>query len=220
MRISPTAFLWLNALGFQAVWWAWAWGAPTGQALWPALGSVLFLALHFAGTPDPRRDTLSVGLCVVVGFLFDTAMMQADWLRFASPNRAPFDGVQPLWMMALWTSLACTLHTSLGWLQRWPVGIYAVCAVMGWLSYEAADRLGALTLADSVGGVVALLVGVTGTILVFGSNIGAPSKVLAGVLAVLTSFAASYSAFSLKSPLSRASAIALVMRGRSSCFIK
>ena len=147
-----------NVLGFQTVWFAWSWGAPAQHLGWPALASIVYVGLHLRFTPQRQRDLAAVALCVVGGVVFDTAMMQADWLRFASPNPAPFDGVQPLWMMALWTSLACTLHTSLGWLQRWPVGIYAVCAVMGWLSYEAADRLGALTLADSVEGVVALLV--------------------------------------------------------------
>ena len=157
MRISPTAFLWLNALGFQAVWWAWAWGAPTGQALWPALGSVLFLVLHFAGTPDPRRDTLSVGLCVVVGFLFDTAMMQAGMIEFALPNPAPLDQVEPGWMLLLWACLACTLHTSLAWLQHWPKGVFPLSAVLGWLSYEAAHRLGALSLEGSAWCIASLL---------------------------------------------------------------
>lgn len=59
----------------------------------------------------------------------------------------------------------------------------ALIAALGWLHfrYPVGRKL-----------TVALLVGVTGTILVFGSDIGAPSKVLAGVLAVLTAFAASY----------------------------
>lgn len=59
----------------------------------------------------------------------------------------------------------------------------ALIAGLGWLHfrYPIGRKLGA-----------ALLVGVCGTILVFGSDIGAPSKVLGGVLAVLTALAASY----------------------------
>jgi drug/metabolite transporter (DMT)-like permease len=59
----------------------------------------------------------------------------------------------------------------------------ALIAGLGWLHfrYPVGRKLGA-----------ALAVGVTGTMLVFGSDIGAPSKVVGGLLAIGTAFAASY----------------------------
>ena len=149
MQTAPNWFVILNVLGFQAVWLAWAWGAPLGQALWPALGSVLFLVLHFAVAPNKRRDAWALLLCVGVGAVFDTAMMQSGMIDFALPNPAPLDPVEPFWMLLLWACLGCTLHTGLAWLQRWPRGTYPISAVFGWLSYEAAHRLGALSLADN-----------------------------------------------------------------------
>ena len=156
---APTrGFLLFNVLGFQAVWFAWAWGAPAEQALWPAIASVCFIAVHGWLTPKRRRDAAAVLLCVAAGVVFDTALMQADLLRFALPNPTPFDTMEPLWMMGLWACLGCTLHTGLGWLQRWRVAAYPVCAVFGWVSYEAAHRLGALTLSDDAVCVASLLV--------------------------------------------------------------
>jgi hypothetical protein len=50
------------------------------------------------------------------------------------------------------------LHTSLRWLQGLSGWAYPVSGVFGFLAYAAADRLGALTLADSPWPVLALLV--------------------------------------------------------------
>lgn len=59
----------------------------------------------------------------------------------------------------------------------------ALIAGLGWLHFRTpvGRKLG-----------LSLAVGVTGTILVFGSDIGAPSKVIGGVLAILTAFSAAY----------------------------
>lgn len=146
----PRSLALFDALGFQAVWLAWAWGAPAQDALWPALGSLLFLALHFRFSTDRRRDVVAVLLCVSVGFAFDTAMLQSGMLRFALPNPEPFDVVAPVWMSGLWAALACTLHTGLAWLQQWGVRAHLLSAVAGLASYAAADRLGALSREDSL----------------------------------------------------------------------
>ena len=78
-----------NVLGFQTVWFAWSWGAPAQHLGWPALASIVYVGLHLRFTPQRQRDLAAVALCIVGGVVFDTAMMQADWLRFASPNPAP-----------------------------------------------------------------------------------------------------------------------------------
>lgn len=59
----------------------------------------------------------------------------------------------------------------------------ALIAGLGWLHFRnpIGRKLG-----------VALAVGVTGTMLVFGSDIGAPSKVVGGLLAIATAFLAAY----------------------------
>ena len=146
----PRALVIFDVLGFQAIWLAWAWAAPTHQVFGPALGSLLFFALHFRFSTHRRRDGAAALLCVGVGFVFDTSMMQAGMLQFALPNPAPLDGMAPLWMMGLWACLACTLHTGLAWLKRWRAPAHLLSAAAGFLSYAAADRLGALSLEDSL----------------------------------------------------------------------
>jgi hypothetical protein len=135
----------LNALGFQAVWWAWALGVPEGEWLFPTVVSLVFLFAHLRLSVQRRADVLSVLACVLVGFAFDTALIQTQLVEFHMPNPAPLANLQPGWMLLLWACLGCTFHTSLAWLRRLPVLTYPLCAVFGWLAYDAAALLGALT---------------------------------------------------------------------------
>jgi len=134
-----------NALGFQAVWWAWAFSAPSGEWWLGAVASLLFLLAHSRLALNPRADLLAVLACVVAGFVFDTSLMQAQWLTFALPNPEPLQSVQPWWMLLLWACLGCTFQSSLAWLQGFPRLAYPICAVFGWIAYDAAAAMGALT---------------------------------------------------------------------------
>jgi hypothetical protein len=158
MTHSPTLALVVNALGFQAVWFAWALGAPQGEWALPALVSVIYLSQHWRWSPQRRADAHAVLACVVIGGLFDTAMMQAQWLSFSMPNPEPLQTLQPFWMAMLWACLACTVHSSLRWLHALSRWAYPVSGVFGFFAYEAASHLGALTRADNLASVLALLV--------------------------------------------------------------
>ena len=156
MQRASTLALVVNAMGFQAVWFAWALGAPQGEWALPALISGLYLAQHLRWSTTRRADVYAVLACVFVGGSFDTAMMQMQWLSFSLPNPEPWQSVQPVWMAMLWACLACTVHTSLRWLSGLSVWAYPVSGVFGFLAYEAASQLGALNRTDNLASVVAL----------------------------------------------------------------
>ncbi len=136
----------LQIIGFQVVWFAWALGVPQGR-LWPgALASIVFLASHHRLLRLEVRDRLAVLWCVGCGFVFDSALMQLNWLGFEALNPDPLSGWQPWWMLLLWACLGCTLHHSLGWLRGRVWLAVPLCGVAGVLSYQAAAQLGALRL--------------------------------------------------------------------------
>jgi hypothetical protein len=155
---TATARLIVNALGFQAVWFAWAWGAPAGEWVWPALLSALYVGQHLRFSLQRRADVRAILVGVLVGALLDTTLLQMQWLTFALPNPEPLQSVQPGWMTLMWASLACTLHTSLRWLQGLSWWAYPISGVFGFLAYAAADHLGALTMANSPWPVLVLVV--------------------------------------------------------------
>ena len=136
----------IQLIGFQLVWFAWALGVPAGL-LWPGLvASVAFLALHGLWQPSARIDREAVLWSVLCGLGLDSALMHLDLLSFALPNPDPLAGLQPWWMGLLWACLGCTLHHSLAWLKPRPLLAAGLGGVSGVLSYEAAARMGALSL--------------------------------------------------------------------------
>jgi hypothetical protein len=136
----------IQLLGFQGVWFAWALGMAQ-QLWWPGLlASVLFLLAHRLWQAQARRDRQAVCLSVLAGFGLDTLLMACGLLTFAVPNPGPLAHLQPWWMGLLWACLGCTLHHALAWLKGRPLLAAGLSAVSGALSYEAAARMGALTL--------------------------------------------------------------------------
>lgn len=136
----------IQLAGFQLVWFAWAMGVPAGL-LWPGLvASVAFLGLHGLWRTSARADRRAVMVSVLCGLGLDSGLMHLGLLTFAIPNPEPLSQWQPWWMGLLWACLGCTLHHSLAWLESRPLLAAGLGAVSGVLSYEAAARMGGLTM--------------------------------------------------------------------------
>lgn len=134
-----------NALGFNVIWFALALGAPANSFIVPVFLSLLLIALHLVTSSALRQDTLLIGICLLIGFGFDSALQTLGLVQFAAPNAKPLDGFQPWWMAFLWAAFACTLNHSMAWLRglHWfPSSL--LCGVFGYLSYLGAAKLGAL----------------------------------------------------------------------------
>jgi hypothetical protein len=142
----------LNAIGFNAVWFAWALGVPAKQTILPAFLSLLFIGWHFKVNfemPNKiKQDAITLTLCLGAGLVLDGVLQRLGWVQFAVVNPEPFDWLQPWWMSLIWLSFACTMHHSMAWLGRlhWLFAA-ALCGTLGYLSYAGAAKLGALQLA-------------------------------------------------------------------------
>src|SRR5690606_21972150 len=92
---------------FQAGWFACVLGAAWGQ---PWTGAALALAAaawHVARAARPGGELALVLIAAAFGAAFDSMLAASGWLVYASP--APWAGLAPVWIVALWACFATTL---------------------------------------------------------------------------------------------------------------
>lgn len=139
----------------QVGWFACVLGAARGYS-WLGPSVVLVgLAIHVGTQPKAWRakEVLVLALAAVLGFLVDSALLRAGVTTVAGA------AVSPPWLVALWPNLAAatTRGGSLGSLERRPV-LGALLGVLGGpLAYDAGVRLGAIGLAQSRVGALAII---------------------------------------------------------------
>ena len=132
--------LWLNALLFQATWFACVLGAAMGQS-WLGAVPLAMLALQVARRPR-AGDLRLVTSALAVGLCLSWMWQRSGVLAYASPG--PIAGQAPAWIAMLWVAFALTLNHSLGWLVRRPLLAVAFGLIGSPASYFAAQRLGAV----------------------------------------------------------------------------
>ena len=132
--------LWLNLIGYQAVWFAAVMGAGQGLT-WPAvIAAGVFVALQLAWSRQWRADLWLVLAALVCGLLLDGALTASGLLRHTASSPALPPGGAPVWILAVWIAFALTLNHSMGWLRRRPVLAWLAGAVGGPLAYWGAAR--------------------------------------------------------------------------------
>jgi hypothetical protein len=137
----------VNALLFQAGWFACVLGAAQGLPWIGAIIAVLVIGWHLSRADDPRREVALIAAAGVLGLVFETLLVQSGWVRFDSGMLVA--GVAPYWMVALWAMFATTLNVSLRVL-RLRLGLAAALgAVGGPAAYYGGAQLGALELATA-----------------------------------------------------------------------
>ncbi len=143
-----------NALVFQGNWFVVILGAAAGRP-WLGVASSVAFVLAFAALSRRWAGTLILAAASgLVGYAADSALVLGGVLGF--PDEARLGGPSTLWMVALWAAIACTLHSSMRWLQGRTVLGAVFGAVGGAGSYYAGMRLGAVTFpAGDAAGVIA-----------------------------------------------------------------
>lgn len=143
-----------NIVLFQAGWLACVLGAAHGHVREGALAALAIVAWHIARAARPAREAALAAGAALLGLAFETALVQAGWVRFASG--VLLEGAAPYWMVALWALFATTLNESLRWLQArlWAAALFG--GVGGPLAYYAGARLGALELVQPTAMLAAL----------------------------------------------------------------
>lgn len=128
----------VNALAFQAVWFAFVAGAAHGW-WWIGFAVLLpFAAWQLARSAWPRADVALVLVAGALGFACDSVFAWTGMLEYATP--LPWRGVAPAWIVGLWVGFALTLNHSLAFLKRRPVVAAVLGAVAGPFAYWVADR--------------------------------------------------------------------------------
>ena len=144
-------------VAFQAAWFACVLGAAYDVPE-PGVAMVAIVwGVQFSLSPARGQDLALTGAAIVLGVLWDTALLRSGVVAYASPG--PLPGCAPAWILALWVLFATLLREPLQWLQgRWLLAAL-LGGVGGALSYWSAVRLGAGSFRDLAQALVVIGVG-------------------------------------------------------------
>lgn len=134
----------LNAAGYQAVWFASVAGASQGLAWVGPVAAVAFACAVIGTSARPGADARLIPFALAIGAVADSAWILLGWLDYRAPW--PSASFAPAWILGLWLSLALTLNHSLAFLRGRPVLAVALGALGGPLAYWAASQSGAVRL--------------------------------------------------------------------------
>jgi hypothetical protein len=132
---------------FEAAWLACVMGAAHGLAVWGIAAIAASVAWQLAFSQRRSTDLKLIAVASVVGLTWDTLLLQADLIVYAS--HLPFASLAPLWIIALWAQLGSVLREPLRWLHYRPWLGVVLGAVGGAAAYAGAARLGACSFPDA-----------------------------------------------------------------------
>ena len=137
----------INALGFQAGWWACVAGAGHGLEVESVVFCAVLVCAHLYACPSPQQELKLAGLAVLLGIAVDSTLQHLGVIDFYGWAVGP---LSPFWLWALWGIFALTLNSSLGFLQQQPLTLSAVLGLaFGPVTYYAGAQLGAAALTPS-----------------------------------------------------------------------
>lgn len=146
----------INVIAFKIAWLASVLGGANNLPLLGPAAVAVAVAIHLRLVKNPSREMLLILSAGLVGVTVDSAMISAGLLSYSSGTLIP--GLSPLWILGMWMLFATTFNVSFGWLQsRIPLAAL-LGAVFGPLSYYSGSKIGAVTLSEPVGAMVALAV--------------------------------------------------------------
>jgi hypothetical protein len=144
----------VNFIAFQIGWFACVLGGANG---WPWLGVLVMIAVvtrHLYQATQPRAELTLIVLSGLLGFGADSLLTGLGLLHF--PSGQFHEALSPYWMVAMWMLFATTLNVSLRWLKPYLALAALLGAVAGPLAYYAGARLGGVSFADPLTGLIAV----------------------------------------------------------------
>ncbi|WP_415903309.1 DUF2878 domain-containing protein [Neptuniibacter sp. QD29_5] len=130
---------WVNAIGFQLVWWL---SILYGN---DAVIVVSFIiCLHLIFHSDPVLETCIVFSLAALGFVVDSVLTLYGVFEFDNSSFPPF------WLLLLWMGFVATLRHSLAFFNNRLLLSALVGAIGGSSTYIAAAKLGAVSLGFSM----------------------------------------------------------------------
>jgi len=129
--------VWINAIGYQLVWFAAVWGAASGH-WWTAPLALVPFAAWYLSRPDGRIDAWLMPVAVLLGVALDSALAANDLVTYASAVPSPH--AAPVWIVAIWAAFALTLRHSFRFLHGRRVLAAVLGAIGAPLAYLGAAR--------------------------------------------------------------------------------
>lgn len=138
----------LNALGFQAGWWACIASVRHDAELQALVFCFCLMGIHLLFSKSRRLD-MTLGLvALLLGILIDSGLQYFSVIGFYGWALGP---LSPFWLWALWVIFALTLNSSLAFLKNQSLITSALLGlVFGPITYYAGAQLGAADLDASL----------------------------------------------------------------------
>ena len=152
MRIVLALF---NFLAFEAAWFAAVTGGAAGRGALMSLGVVAVVAVHlFLNRARLRSEVWLILAVTLFGILLEAGFMGAGLIRYAGTVEGQM--LPPIWIAALWFGFGTLPNASLAWLKgRWKTQVL-LGALFGPLTYWAGVKLGAATIPEGGGALLAI----------------------------------------------------------------
>jgi hypothetical protein len=131
----------INAIGFQAAWWACVAGVAHGFEIPALIFGAGLAAAHLVYTDHMRQDMRLAAWALGMGIAIDSLLQYFSVMQF---HGLALWGLSPFWLWMLWVLFALTLNTSLAFFKTKPLALSALEGfVFGPITYYAGAALGA-----------------------------------------------------------------------------
>lgn len=150
-------FVVINALLFQATWFACVIGGANGQWHWGVVGIIALLGFSFWRNSLPR-DVALLSILAVIGFCLDSMWAATGLLDFGEQtNYLAGIALAPIWITMLWMGVGLTTRHSLKFLADRPALGALLAGGAAVPSYLGGQRLGAVAIPELINlGLIAL----------------------------------------------------------------
>jgi hypothetical protein len=144
----------LNALGFQAGWWACIASVARGLEVEAIVFCLFLIGIHLRFSKSPQLEAKIGLVALLLGILLDSGLQYFSIIDFYGWALGP---LSPFWIWTLWVMFALTLNSSLAFLKKQSLIISACLGlVFGPMTYFAGAKLGAADLDASISHLLSL----------------------------------------------------------------
>lgn len=134
----------INAVGFQAGWWACIAGIGRGWETEAIAFCAMLVCLHLYFSTARSSDLKLAFIALLVGISADSLLQYTSVIDFYGWALGP---LSPFWLWMLWVLFALTLNSSLAFLKNQSrITVAILGLIFGPLTYYAGAKMGAAAL--------------------------------------------------------------------------
>lgn len=138
-------------LGFQAVWFASAFGVAKDLWILPLIVGLLYIGWMIYSFENKISMIRFMMLSATLGFVADSLLSISHFMQFNATYHPPLENIQPWWMSLLWIAFAASFVDSFAWLHKKPKLAMVLGAIFGPVAYFSGQQLGAIASISKIG---------------------------------------------------------------------